>query len=119
MKGEICLSSVLKQKCDRINELRHEKLVSKKRKKRKSPTSSEQQAPKKNLVDFYKKMKRSNPAALSPCYASFEQQALFRSILVANMWRQAPNARMIMWDKTKHAYKVLNEKMCCALVFGR
>ena len=57
-------------------------------------------------------MKISNPAALPPCYASFEQQA-FRSNLVANMWSQAQNPRLIMWDKTKHGYKVLNGK--CAL----
>ena len=102
------------KKCDSVNELRHKKLVSKERKKRKSPSSSKHQAHEKNLTDFYKKMKKSNPAALPPCYASFEQQA-FRSNLVANMWRQAPSSRMTMWDKTKHGYKVINGK-CSALV---
>ena len=100
------------KKCDSINELRHKKLVSKDRKKKKSPVSSEQQAPEKNLVDLYKKMKRSNPAALPPCYATFEQQA-FRSNLVTNMWRQAPNTKLIMWDKTKHGYTILNGR--CAV----
>ena len=95
---------------------RHKKLVSKERKKRKSPSSSKHQAHEKNLTDFYKKMKKSNPAALPPCYASFEQQA-FRSNLVANMWRQAPSSRMTMRDKTKHGYKVINGK-CSALVWG-
>ena len=37
------------KKNDSVNELRHKKLVSKERKKRKSPISSEQQAPEKNL----------------------------------------------------------------------
>ena len=72
-------------------------------------TSSEQQAPKKNLVDLYKKMKRTKASSFPPCYRSFEQQA-FRTNLVANMWRQAPNATMRMWDKTKHGYKILNGK---------
>ena len=46
---EISLSSVWREKKDRVNELRHKKLVCKERKKRKSPTSSEQQASEKNL----------------------------------------------------------------------
>ena len=33
------------------------------------------------------------------------------------MWRQAPQARMNMWDKTKHGYKVLNRK-CAVHQFG-
>lgn len=96
--------------CDKVNELRHKKLISKERKKNKSSGSSDQPAEK--LVDLYKKMKRSNPAALPPCHASFKQQ-VFRSNLVTNMWKQAPNARMTLWDKSKHGYKEINGK--CAV----
>ena len=48
--------------CDKVNELRHKQLISKERKTNKSSGSSDQ--PSEKLVDLYKKMKRSNPAAL-------------------------------------------------------
>ena len=54
------------KKCDSVNELRHKKLVSKERKKRKSPSSSKHQAHEKNLTDFYKKMKKKVTPLLCP-----------------------------------------------------
>lgn len=105
------------KKCESVNELRHKKLVSKGNNRKKKPpatssaSSDDQASPEKqkNLVDLYKKMKRTNPVSFPPCYATFEQQ-VFRTNLVANMWKQAPNATMNMWDKTKHGYKILNGK---------
>ena len=33
--------------------------------------------------------------------------------LVSKMWKQAPNDRMTLWDKSKHGYKEINGK--CAV----
>ena len=103
------------KKCDSVNELRYKKLVSKGTKKKKTPSASSSDpeapatAPKKTLVELYKKMKRTNPVSFPPCYASFKQQAA-RTNLVSNMWKQAPNQRLKLWDKTKHGYKIENGK---------
>ena len=96
------------KKCEKVNDLRHQKII-RKEKKKKTSSSTNQQSQEQNLVELYKKMKKSNPAALHPCFSTFEQHT-FRSNLVTNMWRQASNTKMKMWDITKHGYKVENDR---------
>ena len=62
------------KKCESVNELRHKKLVSKGNNRKKKPpatsaaSSDDQASPEKqkNLVDLYKKMKRTNPVSFPP-----------------------------------------------------
>ena len=103
------------KKCNDVNELRHKKLVQGRKRRITKPKTpaSQPNAPTNSLPTPAalprNKIRRSNPASLPPCFATFEQQA-FRTNLAANMWKQAPNANMKMWDIAKHGYHIVNGK---------